>query len=284
VADPNNSIEFIPEDLSAGDVRSRGLDVNQFEIGRITGRDDPFFKMCYERLWQEFGALNEMESKEVISRRLGWQPALVSGQCWLRYEMLLVRKHGEFVAARDHTAVVSSCQGRAQAVVHMSHVFVEPGWRRTGLAGWLRALPIQTARACLQAGGFPLTSPITLVAEMEHPDPAFPHRMIRLQAYEKAGFKKIDPKLVGYLQPDFRAPEVIDATGGPRPLAFGLVVRRVGHEQEETIRGGEVREIVESLYQMYGTGFRPSDMAVVLETLKRYPESDAEIPLVPPAR
>ena len=284
MADPKNPIQFIPEDLNAGDTRSLAVDVSQFEVRRIVESGDPLFEAAYDRLWQEFGTLNEMESKEVISRRLGWQPATLSGNRWLRYEMLIVRKQGQFVAVRDHTAVVTPGDGTPRAIVHMSHVLVEPAWRRTGLAGWLRAWPIQTARACLEAARFPLSSPITLVAEMEHAEPAFPNRMIRLQAYEKAGFKKVDPTRVSYLQPDFRSPEAIDAGGGPRPLPFGLVVRRVGREQEQTIGGGEVRGIVESLYEMYGTSFRPSDMAVVWKTLKQYPETDAQIPLVPPTR
>src|SRR3954447_4811783 len=253
MADPKNPIQLIPEDLSAGDARSLALDLAQFEVRRIVETGDPLFDAAYDRLWHEFGALNEMESKEVIARRLGWLPAAVSGNRWLRYEMLAVREAGQLVAVRDHTAVVSSGDGTPRAVVHMSHVLVEPAWRRTGLAGWLRAWPIQTARACLEASQFPLSSPITLVAEMEHADPAFPNRMIRLQAYEKAGFKKVDPSRVSYVQPDFRSPEAIDAGGGPRPLPFGLVMRRVGREQEQAVSGGELRGIVESLYEMYGT-------------------------------
>ena len=282
VAELNNSIEFIPADLAGGDVRALALDARDFELTRIVSGDAPLFEMGYERLWKEFGPLNEMESREVILRRLGWFPAFNSGRCWLRYEMLLLCKQEQFVAARDHTAIIATSGGIPHAVVHMSHVLVEPAWRRTGVAGWLRAWPIQTARACLQAAGFSVTSPITLVAEMEHPNRGYPERLIRLQAYEKAGFKKVDPTQVNYLQPDFRSPEAIDASGGPRPLPFGLVVRRVGREQEQSIDGGEVRQLVEALYEMYGMNFRASDMGVMRGSLGGYPEVKAEIPLVPP--
>jgi GNAT superfamily N-acetyltransferase len=284
VAELKSSIEFIPEDLASGDARAMALDVTDFEITRIVSSGDPLFAECYGRLWQEFGPVHEMESSEVIMRRLNWLPALRSGNFWLRYEMLLLRKQGQFVAARDHTAVIATGSGAARAVVHMSHVLVEPAWRRTGVAGWLRAWPIQTARAGLKAAGLPSDSAVTLLAEMEHPDPAFPNRTIRLQAYEKAGFKKVDPTRINYLQPDFRTPAAIDEGGGPRPLPFGLVLRRVGREQEQSIGGAEVREIVEALYQMYGTAFRASDMAPLWESLKAYPESNAEILLVPPSR
>src|SRR5262249_33753783 len=156
---------------------------------------------------------------------------------------------------RDHTVVATERYGLPEAVVHLSHALIEPPARRTGLAGWLRAWPLQTARATLAAAGLPVTAPITLVAEMEHPDSNV-DRMVRLQAYEKAGFQKIDSSAVHYFQPDFRPPERIDASGGPRPLPFGLIVRRVGRECDEFVRGAEVRKLVECLYTMYGTSFR----------------------------
>jgi hypothetical protein len=167
-------------------------------------------------------------------------------------------------------------------VVHLSHVLVDPAWRRTGLAGWLRAWPIQAARACFAAAGLAADSPITLVAEMELPDAGFPHRMIRLKAYEKAGFLKVDPAQVRYFQPDFRPPAEIDASGGPWPLPFCLILRRVGRERDQAIPGTEVRQIVECLYQIYGTGFRARDMAAVWSTLTGYPAGHASVPLLPP--
>jgi hypothetical protein len=203
---------------------------------------------------------------------------------WLRYEMILVRRQGEFVAVRDHTAILVRREGASHAVIHLSHVLVHPAWRRSGITGWLRAWPIQTARACLAAASRPADSRITLVAEMEHPDERFPNRMIRLKAYEKSGFKKVDPAAVNYLQPDFRTPADIDASEGPRPLPFGLILRRVKREQETTLRGQEVRDIVTALYKMYGTGFRERDMAGLWGSLRDYPAADTEIALVPPTR
>ncbi len=283
MSDADPSVECFPEDLAAGDARALELDCRDFKIARIRSSDDPLFDMAYERLWAEFGAQKEMEPREIIARRLAWHPARAMGDFWLRCEMLLIRRRGEFVAVRDHTAVVAGGP-RPHAVVHLSHVLVDPAWRRTGLAGWLRAWPLQTARACLATAGFPTDSRITLVAEMEHPDPQHPSRMIRLKAYEKAGFKKMDPGAVRYFQPDFRPREQIDASGGPRPLSFGLIVRRVGLEQEAAIRGAEIREVVERLYQMYGTGFREQDMAVVQRSLRTYPGDEIEVPLVPPTQ
>ena len=284
MADAETAVEFIPGDLAPGDAKSLELDRRELDVTRVGSGHDPLFVLAYERLWNEFGPLQEMESREVIERRLAWHPATKQGDCWLRYDLVLVRRQGQFIAVRDHTAIVTDKRGSPQAVVHLSHVLVDVEWRRTGLAGWLRAWPVQTARARLVAAGFPPASPITLVAEMEHPDPKMPNRLNRLAAYEKAGFKKVDPAAVNYFQPDFRPPGEIDACDGPRPLPFGLILRRVGREQEQVILGAELRQIVECLYRMYGAGFREQDMAVVWRGLREYPGEDVEIPLVAPTR
>src|SRR5439155_13604756 len=113
---------------------------------------------------------------------------------------------------------------------------------------------------CLVAAGFPAASPITMVVEMEHPDASFEKAMIRIKAYERAGFKKVDPTMVKYFQPDFRRPAEIDGSGGPRPLPFALLVRRLGREEEQKIEGEELCGIVECLYRMYGSGCREKDM------------------------
>ena len=281
MADADASIEFRSSDLAPGDAKALQLDSRGFDIARIRSSADPMFAPAYERLWAEFGPHDTMEPREIIMRRLAWHPATAIGNTWLRYEVILVRRQEQFVAVRDHTVAVSSQGVAPHAVVHLSHVLVDPAWRRTGWAAWLRAWPLQTARACLEAAGLS-TAPITLVAEMEHPEPRFPERLIRLQAYEKAGFKKVDPTIVKYFQPDFRAPEKIDASGGPQPLPFALILRRVGREQEQFIPGAEVRQIVECLYTLYGAGFRQRDMAAVRESLHGYPPAEAAITLLKP--
>jgi len=281
-----SAVEFIAGDLASGDGKALELDRRGLMISAVRSASDPQFGIGFEALWNEFGSQGEMESQEVIARRLGWAPATSVGGRWLRYEMILVRHQGEFVAVRDHTAVVTNETSPTGpgAVVHLSHVLIHPTWRRTGLAGWLRAWPIQTARVCLFRAGCPVTSPITLVAEMEHPDPQFPNRLIRLAAYEKAGFKKVASDLVNYFQPDFRSPARIDATGGPQPLPFGLVIRRVGREEEDFISGEELKQLVQSLYHMYATGFRERDMTLLWQKLEEYPPGATRVPLVPATR
>jgi hypothetical protein len=114
---------------------------------------------------------------------------------------------------------------------------------------------------------------------MEHGDPSDEARTARLTAYEKAGYRKLAG--VPYLQPDFRAPEEIDAGGGPRPLSLSLLVREVGDDSHAAVPAETVRHIVECLYRMYGAEFRERDMACVWKNLERLPR-DGTVPLVPP--
>ena len=262
-----------PADLAPGDAQSAGVDLSPFRIDRIRSADDPLFEKAYAPLWAEFGAKDEMELRETLAARFRLAPRML-------YEMLLVRRDGEFVAVRDHTAAVAD----GAAVVHLSHNLIAPHERRTGLAGWLRAWPIQAARECLAAQGLSADAPVTLLAEMELDRPDDEARAIRLKAYERGGFRKIAHAVVPYHQPDFRAFEVIDATGGARPLPFQLVLRRVGREGEHTISGREVRGLVRALYAIYAPQFRPADLAHPLLALTHFPPDDAVIPLLPPTQ
>lgn len=270
---------FDPADLAPGDAKSAAFDASQVSVARVASRDDPLFEQAYARLWEQFGAAAEIETREVLGRRLAWNPAQPRDGFAMKYDLLLVRNlAGNFAAARDHTAIADA----TRVVVHLSHALVDPASRRSGLAGWLRAFPIQTARDCLARAGLPASVPVTLAAEMEYPDGFDEARNIRLRAYERSGCKKIDPAVVDYQQPDFRPPAEIDASGGPAPLRFQFIVRRVGREQEETITGAEVRDLAERLYRMYAQETRPQDMAVMWPMLDQYPAPDARIALLPP--
>ena len=117
---------------------------------------------------------------------------------------------------------------------------------------------------------------------MEHFNPESEATGIRLTAYEKAGYKMVDPSLVDYRQPDFRDPQIIDQENGPQPIPLCLMLRRIGKEHEELVSCAEVCQVVNALYKMYGRSFRKQDMQAVFETLKNYPPPHARIPLVRP--
>lgn len=245
---------LLPDDLAPGDRTWASRDWSDVRVRRVRDTEDPDFDAAYARLWGEFGPRGGMETRTVIGERLAWDPARPLASAAFAYELLVLRRGDGVAALRDHTAVVRrDAQGRplaAPVVVHLSHSFVEPPHRGTGLSAWLRALPLQAARRCAAAAGLPAHSPIVLVAEMDSPDPADTARMARLRSYERAGFQKVDPAAAPYAQPDFRPPEVL-ARATPRPVPLDLVVRRVGREGESTMQADEVAALVESIYTVY---------------------------------
>ena len=264
-------IALLKQDILApGEEKSAGLSPSKFDWSQIRSAEDPHFEMAYTTLWQEFGAAHEMETRDAVAARLHGSPGL-------RYEFLLVRAEGALVAVRDHTAIATD----GGFIVHLSHLFIAPLWRRSGIAGWMRAAPILTARELASSMGIP-SGVITLAGEMEYDDGHDPRKALRLLAYERAGYRQIDPRTVPYHQPDFRTPAMIDAGGGARPLPFQLIIRRVGHEAERTITGAEVRRIVNALYRLYRSQFRPQDMTHPALRLERYPADDTKIALIPP--
>ena len=281
--DPLEPLGITRSDLAPADFRSAEFDWTGLGVHFVQTPCDRHFEIGYSALWNEFGSKNEMETRGVLDRRLGWRPEKPTPAGYaLRYEMIVVHRNGELAAVRDHTAIVDVRRPERPCVVHLSHLLIAPPWRGSGLAGWMRALPLYTARECLRRSGQG-PRPITLAAEMEPANPAEAGNIGRLIAYEKVGFRKVDPARVHYLQPDFRNPEAIDASGGPSPVPLSLVLRRVGREDDPTIAGGELRAIVESLYAMYAESFRPQDLRPNFESLNHYPADGDAIAMVRPS-
>lgn len=266
----NKMIGLTPNLLAPGDAKSMSLDPAAFTWTRIHSTDDPAFERAYSALWGEFGAAHELEAREILSERF----RLRGDFC---YEMLLVEKDGVFCAVRDHTAFRMD----GEIVVHLSHVLVAPEHRRTGLAGWLRTAPIVTARDLASAHGIS-GADITLVGEMEYDDGLDPKRAIRLAAYERAGYLKLDPVAVRFFQPDFRDPSTIDKAGVSSPLPFQLLVRRIGKEHERSVSGAQVRRIVRAIYAIYAAQLRAAEMKHPLLNIERYPADAAVVSLVLP--
>jgi GNAT superfamily N-acetyltransferase len=271
------------DDLAPGD---RAADSTDLRVHRIREVGDPDFEKAYDRLFAEFGPRGEMETRAVIRERLAWDPARPVGRTALAYELLVLRRGGAIAALRDHTAVVRlDARGRpapGPLVVHLSHAFVEPAHRGHGLAAWLRALPLQTARRCAAAAGLVAQgAAIVLVAEMEAPDPAEPERMLRLRSYQRAGFRKVDPAAAPYAQPDFRAPELL-AGATPRPVPLGLVLRRVGREDETAMPAAELAAVVEAIYAVYGVHVPAAALAPLRAAAKDWTARHPSFRLLPP--
>ncbi len=249
-----NSWFYFDDCLAPGDQKSRAFDAGGIEVISIESVDHPLFEKAFLALWSEFGEKAEIEQRSVIQSRLEWQGRKFDSNERYFYQLLWIEKGGIPFGVRDHTVIYRPEQNRI--VVHLSHNFLFPIARRTGLAGWMRGWPLLLARQCQKEWGIDL--PISLVAEMEPVHPDYPERLPRLISVEKAGFLKV--KDFDYLQPDFRAPEAIDLTGDSAPLEMSLIVRRVEEEGSGAISGKELHDMVTSLYRMYGRGLRASEM------------------------
>lgn len=266
-------------DLAPGDQRAKDFDWSGLHCHRIDSPDHPWFAHAYDRLWREFGGRGEMERREVIVDRLAWHPAKRIGRHALLYEMIAVTAGDSLVAVRDHSAILDGDSGTV--FVHLSHVVVERARRGGGLGSWLRALPLGTARRCAAAVGMAAPGEITLVAEMEHPTADDAATSARLRSYERAGFHAVDPQVVPYRQPDFRAPAAIAASAF-RPLPLVLIVRRVGRELEHTIGRDEVDAMVAALYAMYGMHIEAVHMDRLWHDLQRSLPRATDVNLCPP--
>lgn len=264
-------------DLAPGDRAVLAKSWANFSVQAVRSVSDPAFDEAYGRLSHEFGPRGEMERREVIADRLAWDPGAAGGGPAMLYELLLVRRDGDVVAVRDHTAIVTE----AGVVVHLSHVLVEPDLRGSGLASWLRALPVATARRCAALAGAAADLPVTLVAEMERDDGVTPAVVRRLRSYAKAGFRLLDPARADYHQPDFRSAAEIDRSG-PAPVPLSLVLRRVGREGEGRVAGGEVAAIVDALYTMFGAHMREADLDAARRAGRPLPGPDEDVELLVP--
>jgi len=244
---------------------------------------DPWLDKGYDALNQYFGVRGEMETRAVIEQRLGWRPDTPINGYALRYEMvILADADGAIAAVRDHCVVLALDAirvGVQAAVVHLSHIWIDPRWQGQQLTRRLHDAPILAARAALADAGSPATTAIILAAEVEPYQADDRERIGRLRAFQRAQYQPADPERIPFVQPDFRVPAVIDANGGPQPLPLILMLWRVGRESEPETTAGEIRHIVHCLYAMYGHGMDPRHMQAAYDTLAAYPPDTATVRL-----
>jgi hypothetical protein len=250
----------------------------------IRSATDPWFAIAFNTLNDYFSGRGEMETRAVIEQRFTWDPAQPEQGVSLLYEMaVLLDDAGDIVAVGDYSVILNHAAigAGAAAVVHLSHVYANPAKpRRDVLNKYVPALTAQAARSALRKAGLSETTAITLAAEMEPFDAANEERSRRIRRFLLAGLCMVDPESIHFYQPDFRAPAVIDASGGADKLLLTLMLRRLGRETEERTVVAEIRHIVECLYHMYATGIRAQDMAPALVSLHDYPHDTTFVRLL----
>jgi GNAT superfamily N-acetyltransferase len=282
----SSSLKRILSDLAPGDRKSTSFTTENITFHSVESIQDSLFETAFNTLTEFFGARREMETRSVLEQRFAWNAApLLSNQPLLHYSMILALDSKKNVAAvRDYSAIVPPASEPPRVTLHLSHLWIHPTHRRTGIAGWMRALPLETGRTLLAQAHHSPDAPMNLIAEIELPDGKDEDRNLRLLAYEKAGFLKVDPRIVPYLQPDFRDPSQIDASGTPQPIPMALILRRVGCENESSAPASLIRSLIHDLYTLYSKTFRSCDMAPLWHRWRTLPNGPTPISLLPPTQ
>lgn len=251
-----------------------------FELWEIVDPSDADFAKAYQILWDAFGSHGEMERQEAIERFLrddAFEP-LPTGT-FIRYFLIAARdRKGNLLGVRDGSILVNPGYARDLCVVYLSHLYMLPEARGTVLSYELRIAPVEIAMDYLRAlhtrGKIQLPAPdqpgryfgmrITLTAEMEYYAPDDAVSWQRILFYGRGGFDAMNPRHFPYLQPDFRDPDEILATGN-RPLPFMILVRRMGRERQATMPIEEAAAIMRLLYDDFACHCEPEYLANTLQ-------------------
>jgi len=259
------------------------------------------FPRAYRLLWDAFGPAGEMEPEHAIRQFLvddAFEP-LRSGT-FIRYFLIVAKDlEGNLRGVRDGSVLYNPAYAPDLCLVYLSHIFMRPEARGTVLTYWLRIAPIELAVEYLfqlqQRGLVSLPAPdqpgryfgvkLDLAAEMEYFSPEDRQSLQRILFYGRGGFDVIDPRHFPYRQPDFRAPELIQATGN-RPVPFMLLLRRVGRERQARLSLEEASAAMRLLYDEFACfcspDFLQNSLDIVLARLEdRRAKGKTDVALLP---
>ncbi len=234
----------------------------------------PSFDRAYALLDSYFGPRGELETWDTLAGFVRAGVLDYGAQMEGHYRMVLAWEGDTLVGVRDCYADLDLDAG--VCIMALSHSYVVPECRRSGLAALFRAMPVTlgrevTARVCAKP------PEILLAAEMEPIDLSDPASIIRLVAYGRSGFSIIDPARLPYTQPDFREP--------PPTIGIPLmpVVRWTGHEAERSIPvhlAAAFPRLFHACHRHYLVPERVDPCEVhALRTLSRSPADVALLPL-----
>ncbi len=255
-------MNFDPADVAPADRAKAAEAARTLTLREIRDPSDPAFDAAYDLLDGFFGPLGELEDRAVLARftrerHLDYGPGLRG-----TYHLIGAWDGDVLVGVRDCYVDLDDRVG--VCLVGLSHSFVLPAWRRSGLGALFRAVPVALAR---EAG----PRPTLLAAEMEPVDLARPETIVRLVAYGRSGFGVFDPQRFRYSQPDFRAP----SDAGHTAIPMLGVVRLLGLGPDRV--SAEVAEAFPRLFhvchRMYLSASRvdPSERHAV-DTLRASPD------------
>lgn len=270
---------FEPGDVMPGENAAKvAAAVSRFSLENVV--DLASFDEGYRVLDGVFGPLNELERREILQR---WfvERSLSADDAAIRatYHMLLFREGGKLAAVRDGFVALDRRGPFATAL--MSHSYVLPEYRRSGVAALIRAAPVVYARRDCEAAGLG-DVPTTLLCEMEPIDPTARDTLVRLMAYGRAGFRVVAPQLAPYAQPDFR--DVLALGIDAVPLPFLMLVRQVGEEDKTTIGWERYASAIEGLQAIHGPSVFTPQLSEIRALVLQNFTAGGEIPLlaIPP--
>jgi hypothetical protein len=258
-----------------------------FSVWDLASSKDPVFPVCWELLWEGFGAHGEIERREVIEASLDADPFKATPDgTYHRYFLLVARdKNGTILGVRDGSILVNPAYDPKLCLIYLAHIYMRPEARGTVLSYWLRIAPVELAVSYLKElhtrGLFALPSPdqpgryygmqLNMAAEMEFFTPEERQSWQRILFYGRGGFDVINPVHFPYRQPDFRDPEVIRQTGN-HPVPFMLLLRRLGRERQAKMGIKEAQAVINLLYDDFAEHCAPeflqNSLDVVLERLE----------------
>ncbi|GDX82507.1 hypothetical protein LBMAG42_43180 [Deltaproteobacteria bacterium] len=208
-------------DLSPHD-RAKGIaTLSHLRLAEVYDPHSLAFHQCFTMLEGFFGPRGEMEDRAALMRFVAERVIDYGGGLEGTYHLIGAWAGDELVGVRD--CYVDLDRQNGFSIVALSHAYVAPAWRRSGLGAILRALPVTLSRR-VQTERLGTTVPTLVAAEMEPVDPDNPDTIIRLIAYGRSGFSVLDPQRFRYSQPDFRCSPGAAHTG----IALLGVVRPLG--------------------------------------------------------
>jgi hypothetical protein len=213
--------------------REKVLSANaQYRLETLT-KQDALFDKAYALLDSFFGSKGELEDKDVLGAMVESRDMwFFDDKLFTRYHLVVAWHKDEIVGVRDCYTEIDPA--RRLCLIALSHSFIVPAHRRTGLASLFRTFPIGAARLLIKEFfGAAADVPILVTAEMEPVEPKEPETIIRYLAYGRSGFSVIDPSFLPYSQPDFRDLLALGFSHVGIPLLG--IVRWVGHEENLSI-------------------------------------------------